>query len=504
MKKILIVGGGSAGWITASYLIAVLNAQGRQSVSVSVVESPTVGRIGVGEATVPSIRQTLSRIGIDELAFMKGADATFKNAIRFDNWRHPESPGFYHPFDRRASDLSDGVAADWVASARNVTWADSVSALAPLSKEGYAPKALDWPSYGSSFPYAYHMDAEKFADQLATHSTARGVQHIRDDVVDVAFGDDGNVSAVRLKSGSLIAADLFIDCSGFASVLIEKALGVGWVDFSPWLLCDRAVAMRVPYDVYYPGRIKPFTTSKALSSGWVWDIGLSDRRGRGYVYSSAFIDDDAAEAELRAEEGEHCDRLDVRRLRFRVGRRQKFWSKNVISIGLSSGFIEPLESTALYTVEFAVSALCDYFPHGEGDLEVVRRKYNAVNEALFDEILDFINLHYCLSQRADTAFWREATKRERMTETIAARLALWRRKPPSHLDFDKPLQLFSQQSYEYILYGMNFKGNDTAPLRQAPVVISKQVQKIVAASRQKFPKHEEWLARKLDAPNYSN
>jgi tryptophan 7-halogenase len=497
LKKVLIVGGGSAAWMTASYLNAALNMNGQQRISITVVESPTVGRIGVGEATVPSIRNTLNKIGVEEVAFMKAADATFKSGIRFDGWLGEGGPGYFHPFDRRASDLSDGMAAQWVASARNQPWANMVSALAPLSAEGYAPKTLDWPSYGSTFPYAYHMDAEKFADFLSEFSTARGVTHIRDDVVNVDLCERGNVTAVRLKSGDSVTADLFIDCTGFAGVLIEKALGVDWVDFSPWLLCDRAIAMRVPFDVHFPGRIKPFTTAKALNSGWAWDISLIDRRGRGYVYSSAYIDDETAEAELRADEGGYSKECDARRLRFRVGHRREFWSKNVIAIGLSSGFIEPLESTALYTVEFAVAALCDYFPLNDCDLNDLRNRYNAVNEALFDEILDFINLHYCLSQRNDTEFWREATSKNRMTAAIASRLDLWRRKPPSHLDFDRPMQLFSQQSYEYILYGMDF-GEAAAAMADGPSLkISEQMEKIIRMSRQKFPKHEEWLAKKL-------
>lgn len=447
---------------------------------------------------MPSIRQTLSRIGVEETAFMKASDATFKNAIRFDNWLTKDNAGYYHPFDRRASDLCDGVAASWSESRRNIPWANMVSALATLSEEGYAPKAVDWPGYGSTFPYAYHMDAEKFADYLAAHSTARGVDHIRDDVVDVDLDETGYVQAVRLKSGASIAADLYVDCTGFAGVLIEKALGVEWVDYSKWLLCDRAVAMRVPYDVHYPGCIKPFTTSKALSSGWVWDIGLSDRRGRGYVYSSKFIDDDTAEAELRAEEGVCCEKLDAWRIAFRVGRRKEFWSKNVIAIGLASGFIEPLESTALYTVEFAASALCDYFPQSGGAYEHLQKKYNAANEALFSEILDFINLHYSLSRRDDTEFWRAATSSYRMTNNIMEQLELWRQKPSTHLNFNKPLQLFSLQSYEYILYGMNFDGHGSNGAHRSSLVVPDQISKIISASRKKFPKHEDWLARKVN------
>lgn len=495
-SRVLIVGGGSAGWITASYLNAVLNNGGFPPVAVTVVESPSVGRIGVGEATVPSIRHTLSRIGLEETTFMKAADATFKNAICFENWT-AAGGAYFHPFDRRAAEPSDGVARTWLGSDRSLPWADMVSTLAALSVEGYAPKALGWPSFGSTFPYAYHMDAEKFADYLAGFSGQRGVAHLRDDVVDVEREEDGDIKAVRLASGGAIEADLFIDCTGFAGVLIGKVLGVDWVDFSHWLLCDRAVSFRIPYETHYPDRIKPYTTATALSAGWAWDIGLLNRRGRGYVYSSAHIDDDAAEAELRALEGAHCDAFDARRLKFRVGRRRAFWAKNVIAIGLSSGFIEPLESTALYTVEFAASALCDLFPRDGADVNVLRNRYNQLNASLFDEVLDFINLHYCLSDRRDTSFWRDAGDSSRMTETINGRLSLWREKPPSHFDFGKTLQLFSPQSYEYILYGMGF-GAARAPEGGKPALaVPAELAKITAAARQKFPKHQDWLRNKL-------
>lgn len=493
--KIVIVGGGSAGWITASYLNAVLNDGSRQPVAITLVESPNVGRIGVGEATVPSIRQTLSRIGVTEPEFMRAADATFKNAIRFDNWRAGDFNKYYHPFDRRAAAVFDGVAEKWLQSARNIPWDHHVSALASLSESGHAPKALNWPDFGSTFPYAYHMDAEKFAGFLSSYSTARGVAHVRADVVDATQDEDGNITAIKLAAGPEIEADIFVDCTGFASVLIEKTLDVGWVDFSKHLLCDRAIAMRVPRDIHESGPIRPYTISAALESGWAWDIGLSDRRGRGYVYSSQHIDDDAAEARLREVEGPHAADLDARRLRFKVGHREQFWAKNVICIGLSSGFVEPLESTALYTVEFAASEICDLLPTAGTNMAIARDRYNQITTALFTEILDFVNLHYALSDRTDTEFWRDATTPDRHTDFIANRMELWRSKSPSHLDFDQVLHLFSPQSYEYILYGMNY-GPD-APTDAQPIQTPPELAKIIFASQAKFPKHGDWLMAKL-------
>ncbi len=492
MKRVAIIGGGSAGWITAAYLNAVLNADGAKRAAITVIESPRIARIGVGEATVPSIRQLLSTIGIDEKRFLCAADATFKGAIRFEGWQGKAVPGYFHPFDRRAAMVPDKAVQDWLSSDRKIPWADTVSALAHLCAGGYAPKAPDWPDYGSSFPYAYHMDADKFAQTLCALAVGKGVRHIRDDITGADIGPDGQIKALHRRGGARITADLYLDCTGFAAVLTGKALGTPWVDFSPWLLCDRAIAMRVPYAVYDPeGSIRPYTRALALKAGWAWDIGLINRRGIGYVYSSAFIDDDSAERELRALEGPHAQDLEARRLRFAVGHRKQFWNGNCIAIGMAAGFVEPLESTALYLVQAAAAALCDYFPDQGRPAALMAQRFNAGMSALYAEILDFINLHYCLSRRQDTGFWRQVQKREHITPRLRARLELWRHKPVSAHDFEESLRLFSPQSYEYILYGMHFAPGPAQAGRAAAVPA--HIQNIVSASKAKFGQHTHWL-----------
>ncbi len=497
IKKVLIVGGGSAGWITAAYMNSALNAR-KTMVEITLVESASIGRIGVGEATVPTIRQVLQSVGISETEFMKKTDATFKQAIRFDDWHHIGDGGYYHPFQRRPMARIDRAGADWLMSDRSVPYAETVSVQPAFSDLGLSPRMAGSKDFGSPFPYAYHMDAEKFADYLRDISVARGVTHHLDDVTDIEQAENGNITAVKTKDGLSLEADLFIDCTGFASLLSGKTLGTDFTDYGQWLLCDRAVAMRVPYSAHYPGDVKPYTSATALSHGWKWDIGLTDRRGVGYVYSSQFLSDDEAEAQLRAHEGSHTDSLEARRLKFRVGMRPKPWTNNCVAIGLSGGFIEPLESTGLYLIEFAAITLCEHFPFGEFT-EPLAKRFNEIMGSRYSEILDFINMHYCLTKRDDTDFWREVQKEERITDSLKEKFEFWRFKPPTHSDFDDQLRLFSHQSYEYILYGMDFQVADGVlpPGDNVPPIIPADVRNIVEAGKTRLPKHADFLSQTL-------
>ncbi len=500
IKKVLIVGGGSAGWITAAYMNAALNAR-KTMVDITLVESASIGRIGVGEATVPTIRQVLQSVGISEAEFMKKTDASFKQAIRFDDWLHVGDGGYYHPFQRRPMARIDRAGADWLMSDRTTPYAETVSVQPAFCDMGLSPRMAGSKDFGSPFPYAYHMDAEKFADYLRDISVTRGVTHHIDDVTEVTQTEDGDIAEVKTKGGLSLSADLFIDCTGFASLLSGKTLGTDFMDYSKWLLCDRAVAMRVPYSVHYPGEVKPYTTATALSYGWKWDIGLSDRRGIGYVYSSQFLSDDDAETQLRAHEGAHSEGIDARRLKFRVGMRPTPWTKNCVAIGLSGGFIEPLESTGLYLIEFAAITLCEHFPFGEITRPLSKR-FNEIMGSRYSEILDFINMHYCLSKRTDTDFWREVQKDEHITDSLKAKFDFWRFKPPTHSDFDDQLRLFSHQSYEYILYGMDFQVADGVlpGSEQTPPVIPADVRNIVEAGKSRLPKHADFLSQSLGRP----
>ena len=482
--RVLVVGGGSAGWITAAYLDAVLNGVGTpKSVLVGLIESEKIGRIGVGEATIPTIKRTLERIQIPERAFMEAADATFKQAIRFDNWLH-EGHHYYHPFDRLTATRFDRHGLRWLASDRSVPYAETVTPQIKLCEEGLAPKRPDDRDYQGNIAYAYHMDAEKFAETLRDLAVARGVHHMIDDVSEVEQTESGDIAAVKTESGKRIEADLFIDCTGFARVLIGKTLGVPFESYKDWLLCDGAVAMRVPYDKKPQKNVRPYTTATALSSGWVWDIGLSDRRGTGYVFASDFLTDEEAEAELRAHEGPHCDDLPARVLKFNSGRTETPWVGNCVAIGLSAGFLEPLESTGLYFVEEGVDYLTELFPRF-GAMDQLRDLYNQRMRERYEESVDFINMHYVLSQRRDTPFWREATAAHRVTPRLQALFERWEQKPPSQLDFLDQRQLFSHINFEFILYGMEWRPKalegaaEAAKTQVSPLIgeIEKEVRK---------------------------
>jgi tryptophan halogenase len=506
-RRVVIVGGGSAGWITASYMNAVINNNNQKNVEITLIESPTRPRISVGEATVPTIIRLLQTLGIDEIDFMRATSATFKQGIKFVNWLEQDDQAYFHPFDRRESGFADYRASKtWLGTDRSIPFAETVSVQPRLCEMNFSPKMPGDGHYQSPLTYAYHMDAEKFADYLRDFSKSRGVRHMEEDIADITMTEDNRISAVLTESGKAVEADLFIDCTGFASILIGKHFGVGFKDYSQWLLCDRAAALQVPYEHYYPGQVRPYTSSTALSAGWVWDIGLLNRRGVGYVYSSQFLSDSDAEEELRLYEGEHCRDLACRILKFSVGRREQFWVSNCVAIGLSAAFVEPLESTGINMIEFAAIALAEHFPF-DNDTQPLADRFNRIMSDRFDDALEFINLHYCLSRRKDSAFWQEVQHEERILDKVRERLALWTLKAPSEADFDNHFILFNHTNYEYILHGMNFSGSglrhntrSARPATSIPEAISKNVT-VGAAS---LIPHDTWLKQKLWMPNYSN
>jgi tryptophan halogenase len=529
-KKVLIVGGGSAGWMAAAYLDAALNRDGRHVVEIALVESPEVPRIGVGEATVPSINHILAVIGISEPDFLQRVDGTFKQAIKYVDWLRADGSQYYHPFNRFRESPVDRTGQRWLKSDRSLPFAQTVSAQPALCEMNLSPQMLGPWDFGTPLTYAYHMNALKFADYLCELSTARGVRHLRDHVVDVELAENGDIAAVKTRGGERLQADLYIDCSGFAALLTEKALGVGWVDCSKWLLCDRAVTMHVPYERHYPGYVRPYTTATALSAGWVWEIPLQDKRSLGYVHAGGFLDADAAERELRRFEGPHAESLDARIVPFKVGHREKAWVRNCIAIGLAGNFIEPLESTGLYLSDLAAVLLAEHFPY-RGDMAPLAFRFNRIMANRFYEILDFINMHYCLTERRDTPFWREVREPSRVNERLQAKLDYWRIKPPSPSDFedmflpgqpDLPLptagipgdhrspidngRLFGVDSYEAILYGMDFLREECARWygeQRPPTHVAQAIAQRLAVAPQKLPPHDMWLQRSSGMPRYA-
>jgi tryptophan halogenase len=418
----------------------------------------------------------------------------------------------------------------WLKSDRSLPFAETVSIQPALCEMNLSPRMLGPWNFGPPLTYAYHLNAERFADYLCELATARGVRHVRDHVVDVELAENGDIAAVKTRGGERLEAELYVDCTGFAALLMEKALGVGWVDCSQWLLCDRAVTMQVPYERHYPGYVRPYTTATALSAGWVWEIPLQDKRSLGYVHSSAFLDVEAAERELRGFEGPHAESLDTRVVPFKVGHREKVWVRNCVAIGLAGNFIEPLESTGLYLSDLAAVMLAEHFPYRGGDMTPLAYRFNRILANRFYEILDFINMHYCLTRRDDTAFWREVRKASRINPRLQAKLDYWRVKPPSPSDFedmflpgqpDTPLPtagmpgdhrspidtagLWGYESHEAILYGMDFLSRECDEWYGRDRPVPRALKRVIDKLRQapaKLPPHDVWLRRVLGMPAY--
>tara|TARA_B110000503_G_scaffold62286_1_gene98704 strand:- start:6696 stop:8300 length:1605 start_codon:yes stop_codon:yes gene_type:complete len=524
MRKVVIVGGGSAGWMAAAYLNAVLNQRGKEhNVEITLLESPDIPRISVGEATIPSMRHLLSVIGVDEIEFMRVTDATFKQSIKYVNWTKNDNSFYHHPFSRYHHSNLDVSARDWLNSDRSIPYMETVSAQPIICEMGRSPLMLQNQDNGLHLNYAFHMNAQKFADYLRDFSVARGVIHIRANLKEVCFRDNGFINAVKTDANEVLTGDLFIDCTGFKAKLIDEAMHVGTEDLSQWLLCDSAVTMHVPYETHYPGMVRPYTTATAISNGWVWDIPMQSQRSIGYVHSSHFISGDEAEKEMRAYQGAGIDQLNSRHIKFKVQRRLKHWEKNCIAIGLSGGFIEPLESTGLYLSDLGAVALAEHFPHSDEHMEALAFRYNRVMTNRYYEILDFINMHYCMTQRTDTAFWREVQKPERINDRLKAKLEYWSMKVPSALDFEDQCflgsassagrvqavdtaALWNHDSYLCILLGMNrlesARQQYISDVRLPPTVYSKVLERIQLAHKT-LPPHALWLNKSVGMKNYS-
>ncbi|MDF0546652.1 tryptophan 7-halogenase, partial [Sphingobium sp. H39-3-25] len=318
-----------------------------------------------------------------------------------------------------------------------------------------APKLPSHPDYVGPLNYAYHFDAVALAELLSDKAIENGVDHMLDRVNEVLVGADGAIAGVRTVEHGLLEADLYIDCTGFRAELIGKALGMPYRSCRDVLFCDSAVAMQVPYATA-DDPIASCTISTAQDAGWIWDIGLEKRRGIGHVYSSAHMDDGAAEARLRAYVGPASEKLEFRKFRFDAGYRETNWHKNCVAIGLSSGFFEPLEATGIVFSEVAAALVANLFPWG-GDFETAARQYNANMRKRYERALDFIKLHYCISERRDSPFWNDNVAQSSIPDSLLELLDRWRFRPPTEMDIDLQVDIFSEMSWQYVLYGMGWK-----------------------------------------------
>lgn len=446
--RIVVVGGGSAGWMTAAALVNGLKGRA----TVEVVESEEIGIIGVGEATFPSIRVYNQQVGIEERAFLRATNGTYKLGIRFCDWRE-KGQDYFHTFGHFGNLF--GSQTLWAQHRR-------MGRTEPLEGQCIpsvmaAKGRFEQPADPGHFTYAYHFDASLYADFLRKLAVERGVRHTPGRIVEVVRRADGGVSALVLADGRRIEGDLFVDCSGFRSLLLAQTLNEPYVDFSHWLPVDGAWACpseRVGEE------ITPYTRATALEGGWAWRIPLQTRTGHGHVFSSRFIDVDRAREQLLAQLDSPAIG-EPRLIRFKTGHRQRLWVHNVVAIGLSSGFLEPLESTSIFLIQDGIArlltALSNQRPLNESDLAL----FNEGSARRFARVRDFIILHYCLTQRRDSELWRYVANME-LPETLAFKMELWRRYGVLH-QYDE--ECFDATSWLAIHAGMAHW-----PEREDPVI----------------------------------
>lgn len=491
IRHIVVVGGGSAGWMCAAALSNVLGSQ----VRITLVESEQIGTVGVGEATLPTIRLLNQTMGVDEKAFMRATKGTFKLGIEFVNWGR-EGHRYFHPFGALGLPF-DGwpVHQHWLRhreeadigpmQAYSLAW--QAAERGHFSLPGKQPHALN-----ASFNYAFHFDASLYAAYLRKLSEARGVQRIEGQITQVhRHPETGFVTSVQLDEGRGVTGDLFIDCSGFKSLLLGQALGVEYESWSNWLPCDRAVAMPCTLE----GAPAPFTRSTALGAGWQWTIPLQHRVGNGYVFSSNFLSESQASDTLAAQlPGAALG--SPRLLQFTAGRRQQAWSHNVVALGLSSGFLEPLESTSLHLVHSGIMALLSLFPdrHCHASLST---EYNRLMALQMERIRDFLILHYKLTERRDSEMWRYCANMT-VPDSLQERLALYRHS--GHLQLDEH-DLFGPESWLAVHTGqLNF------PQKHAPLMAllntdgrqkMQALRQALVQTAQAMPSHSDFLTRYL-------
>ena len=455
VRNIIIVGGGTSGWMTAAALAKFLHSQHYQ---ITLVESTEIGTVGVGEATVPHIRYFNEVLGIDENEFMRKTNATYKLGIEFSNWGKV-GDAYMHPFGIYGQSKNNVSFHHYWLKAKQLGFAGKIGdysvGVCAAAAEKFDYPTRDFHSLFSKYSYAFHIDASLYANFLREYSCTRGVKHCEGKVTAVNLQSaSGAISSVQLESGELLAGDLFIDCSGFRGLLINGALKTGFEDWSHWLPCDRAVAVPSAKT----GEPLPYTKAIALKAGWQWRIPLQNRTGNGQVYCSQFVSDDEAAADLLARlDGNAL--ADPRFLRFKAGRREKSWNKNCVAIGLSSGFLEPLESTSIYLVQVAILKLLECFTCADmEDASVDEFNRNMTLE--YERVRDFLILHYHATERDDSEFWRYCRNMD-IPESLQYKIDLFREQ--GHIERYKR-GLFLEPSWVSVYLGQGVKPRDYHPL----------------------------------------
>jgi tryptophan 7-halogenase len=460
IKQIIIVGGGSAGWLTAGIIAAKHCSSSETCINITLIESPDVAPIGVGEGTWPSMRGTLKKIGLSETEFIKECDASFKQASKFENWISGVNDSYYHPFTQPNGFFEVNIAKYWFDHKENVSFADATTFQSHLCGNGLAPKQITTPEYSFAANYGYHLDAGKFGSVLQKHCTTNlGVRHILDHVIDIQNSTDGYIASLTTKNNGVIEGDLFIDCTGVKSMLLSQHYNVGFNSVEHVLFNNKALAVHVPYK-NENSPINSHTISNAQSSGWIWDIGLQSRRGVGHVYSDKHITNEKAQSELAQyiEKTSHvkADSLTIREISLTPGYRKEFWHKNCVAVGMSAGFIEPLEASALALIELSAHMIADQLPVNKTVMKVTAKRFNHKFTHRWERIIDFLKLHYVLSKREDSDYWLENRRKSAIPEHLQELLTLWKYQTPYTYDTYHTDELFPAASFQFVLYGMGY------------------------------------------------
>ncbi|MFD2167916.1 tryptophan halogenase family protein [Thalassotalea euphylliae] len=487
IKKVVILGGGTAGWISAALTKKLLG----EAIDIELVESEAIGTVGVGEATIPPIQLLNNVLGLNEAEFLRETKATIKLAIKFENWKQ-QGHHYYHTFGaagksmafchfhhllKRVGELEDD----------SRLWEYDLNYLCAEAGKFAKINAKD-PII--DMPYAYHFDAGLYAKFLRKYSEKMGVVRTEGMVEHVEqCPDTGNIVSLKLKDGQSVQGDLFLDCSGFRGLLIQEKLRTGYEDWSQWLQCDRAIA--VPSERHE--HTAPYTRSIAHSAGWQWRIPLQHRNGNGLVYSSAHYSEDEA-TNILLSNLDTKPLADPKLIRFQTGRRYKQWNKNVIAVGLSSGFLEPLESTSIHLIQSAVVRLAHLFPH-QGITEDIVNEYNKQSKVEFEQIRDFLILHYHVTERDDSRFWRDMRNMD-IPETLRHKIDIFKRNGRLFRDQN---DLFLESSWLQVMLGQGIVPQDYHPLANSMTEqhirdTLNRIKQIKDEPVAKLPTHDEFIA----------
>ena len=483
IENVVVVGGGTAGWTAAAAIARLIGA----NLNVVLVESDAIGTVGVGEATIPPFRTMHRLLKVDEADFLAKVQGTIKLGISFENWRSV-GHDYIHSFGFTGQGCwAAGFQHFWL-KAKQLGFAEEFSRYAPELMAAKAGK------FGllqqDALSYAYHLDATAYAKVLRQQAEQDGVTRVEGKIIDVQQTESGDISEVVLESGQVVKGDLFIDCSGFVSLLMDKTLGTEFEDWTHWLPCDRAIAVQTEA-VSEP---IPYTRSIARESGWQWRIPLQTRVGNGLVYCSEFMSDDEARNTLLANiEGELI--TDPRVLRFRTGQRTQHWNRNCVALGLAAGFLEPLESTSIHLIQRGVIRLLQMFPYG-GIVESDRTEFNRQMDAEFRFIRDFIIMHYHVTERTDSEFWRRCRNMD-IPDDLKHRLDLFR---DSGRVFEAEFDIFRENSWTQVMLGQGIEPQSYHPivdmmgeqeLRQFMQIQGQKVDRVL----KQLPTHQEFIER---------